>query len=287
GGSWLEVPVLAHLSGSGRLILAAGSAQGLDAGQAVVFGDRWIGRIGPLASNRAAVILWTAPDARTGVLLSEGGERVRAICVGQGEARPPLVNWPEPGTALHPGMKVAYRAEPGGTSALADLGLKLGLLRLQGDPLRGASAWVVEGELPPGAEGRVFVAGGAAGRTRVLAPPVVRVPFHWSLPGDAVLGQQVVAGVLDAPRPVAVLVQAGRVVGPVVARRGRLVWGLRRAPSDWGTQALSLLPGSPRFTRGGGGIPRGLWLGAVGNGVPRLLEDRLEALAAPAGEELP
>jgi len=286
-GSWLEVPVLAHPEGSGRLLLAAGSAQGLETGQAVVFGDRWIGRIGPLRSDRAAVILWTAPDARTGVLLSEEGGRVRAVCVGQGEARPPLVNWPEPGKELHAGMEVAFRPEPGNTAPLADPGWKLGVVRLQGNPLRGASAWVVEGEFPAGAEGRVFVAVSSAGASRVLDPPIVRVPFHWSLPGDAVLGARVVAGVLKAPRPAAVLMQAGRVVGPVVATRGRLVWGLRRAPSDWGAQALSLLPGSPLFTRGGAGIPRGLWLGPGGGGAAPLLEDRLEALAAPAGEELP
>ncbi len=287
GGFWLEVPTLSHARGSGRLVLAAGSEQGLETGQAVVFGDRWIGRIGQVVSRRAAVILWTSPDTRTGALLAPGSGEVRAICVGQGENQPPLVNWPEPGKELHSGMEVRFRAGPEDAAALGDLGLKLGILRSQGDPLRGASAWVVDEDLPAGAEGRVFVAAGAPGAPRVLDPPVVRVPFHWSLPGDAVLGDQVVAGVLEAPRPAAVLVQAGRVVGPVVASRGRLVWGLRRAPADWASQALSLFPESPLFTRGGGGIPRGLWLGAGGTGVPPLLDGRLEALAAPAGEPLP
>ena len=257
GVAWLEVPVLEHQRSVGRLRLAAGREHGLAVDQPVAFGDSWVGRVVEVGDGVAVVLQWNAPAARTGVWLRSEAADLRAVLLGVGRGGPPVVAWIDAGVEPHAGMEVRWRPRAGDPEGPGGA-LRLGRLeelehRLPTDP-----AWCVPGALPSGAEGRVFVAAQAIGHELVAPPPLRRAAASGWLAADAVFGTRSVCVRQSEGLAATVVLQEGRVLGAVGARRGPFSWVARRTPAAWGEEALRLEDGAAVFTRGGGGIPRGL-----------------------------
>lgn len=285
GLAWLEVPVLRSQPGGSDLLLAAGRRHGLAEGMPVVWGHFFLGRISRLSETEALVLRPAAADERTGVRLQqENGEGLEAIAIGRGARLDPVLNWLEAGPEPTAGVPVHFRGRRSDPPALAAAGFLLGRLARRGEASRGDQAWVIEQARPEGAEGRVFVAAGALLPEPIAMPSPAKAPSRGVLACDAVLGNRLSAwqGTEDfAPR---VLLRAERVMGPIVTSRGGLVWVREDRPEDWNGRAVVVQEASRRltraedlprgaaglwFTRGGDGIPRGLWLGRSGDAPSR------------------
>lgn len=278
GMAWLEVPVRSLELERGRLVLAAGADFHLAEDQIVAFGDAFLGRIGAVRPFEADVELWTSADMRTGLgVMLESGERQPAVCFGRGSGGPAVVAWSEDETRFEVGLPLAWRPRPLDPPNLAQARLQMGQLQQIGEASRGDATWVVEQFIPVAAEGRVFVAAGAVGAT-LVAEPARRSSsasaFH--LP-DAVLGNDWFAFASGASFRPTVVVDRGRVNARVEDWRGAWGWARRLPPAGWQDHAVALRlqtgevlaadawrtfdEALPLFTRGGEGVPRGLWLG--------------------------
>ncbi|MGB0953804.1 MAG: hypothetical protein ACPG31_11300 [Planctomycetota bacterium] len=278
GMAWLEVPVQLLELERGRLVLAAGEDFHLAEDQIVAFGDAFLGRIGAVRAFEADVELWTSADMRTGLsVVVEEGPTLPAVCFGRGSGGPAVVAWSEDETRFAPGLPLAWRPRPLDPPNLAQARLHLGQLQSIGDQKRGDATWVVEQSIPVAAEGRVFVAAGAVGATLVAEPSQRKAAASPMLLPDAVLGDDWYAFSSDAGFRPTVVVDRGRVNGQVGDWRGSWGWARRLPPAAWSTDAVALqlqtgevlaadawrdaAEALPLFTRGGAGIPRGLWLG--------------------------
>lgn len=278
GMAWLEVPVRSLELKRGRLVLAAGEDFHLAEDQIVAFGDAFLGRIGAVRPFESDVDLWTSADMRTGLsVLHEEGLPLSAVCFGRGSGGPAVVAWSEDETRFAEGLPLAWRPRPLDPPNLAQARLHLGQLALIGDLERGDATWVVEQSIPVAAEGRVFVAAGAVGATLVAEPAQRKSQGSTMLLPDAVLGNDWYAFASAAPFRPTVVVHHGRVNARVSDWRGSWGWAQRLTPSDWEEDAVALQlqtgevlaaeawsaeeEALPLFTRGGAGIPRGLWLG--------------------------
>lgn len=282
GVAWLEVPVVEVHRSAGRAVLGAGKEHGIAVGQPVAFGDQWLGRIAAAGEGWSELEYWTAANAKTGVWLDSGsGPPGRAFCFGRGRDKAPVLLYKDRNSTPEPGMRLEWRAPARDFAPDFRLPLTVGTLVSKGEQERANLVWEVHGEFPRGAEGRVFVGAGAVFRERVAEPPVRRSRANWALRADAVFGTRLAAAESYEPLD-GVLLQSGRVFGPVVARRGRLAWAYRSAPEEWAEEALAVrfesqameaadrledeaLKGAPLFTRGDARIPRGLWLGHGGD----------------------
>ncbi len=300
GLRWLETPVLEADLAAGELHLAGGRRHGLAPGSPVVFGRLWLGRVAEAGEVSCRALLWTAADARTGVLLEDAEGRLAAVCVGRGRDAPPLVRWVETAGEPRPGMTVRWRRREADPPELASLDLELGVLRQEGDPRRRQERWVVEARLPLGAEGRVWVGAGALGPEPPPRLPLRRRTAEPLLRADAVLGPRL--ALVRSPGAGGALATPAGVAGPVVAGRGELHWIRHRAPLEWGEEALAVDPASGvlepvsaldaqarmrafLYTRGTAGVPRGLPLGPARAGPP-LIRGPLELVSrAPFPEE--
>lgn len=270
GVAWLEVPVGRVDRSRGKLLLAAGADFGLAPGMPVVFGTQWLGRVGETGARTAEVELASGAARRTPVLFAgDRGELMRAVLEGRGGDARPLVRFLEAKGDPVEGAPALFRRGAEDPPAYAALEMDVGALLRVGDPERGTAAWEVDFELPAGAEGRVFVGAGAVSASVVAEPPVVRGPATLALRSDAVFGPRVCALRTDPSLPATVAMVGNRVLGAVVARRGDQVWCSLRPPANWPTATWVGLDANTatredaalRFTRGGDGIPRGLFLG--------------------------
>lgn len=291
GLAWVEVPVVGIERHGSVLRLGAGSALGLAAGMVAACGEEYLGRIAEVEEHAATLRHFTVVDERTGVRLRDAHEVERdAILLGRG-VRPALLAPIEDGAVPSHAGAITFRGRRSDPPALAAAGLRLGHAARDGDPRRGERAWTVSARLPALAEGRVFVAAGAL-PAQVIPPPApasanARETLRW----DAVLGTRFSAFTLDGALPAApaVVQRAGRALGPVLRMRGRMGWVRRDPVEEWVRRdaARAAPAGAPLhgwYTRGSGGVPRGLWLGAAGEPLP----DHGDAsfLVAPFSREL-
>ncbi len=277
GRLWLEVPVLAEPVHD-RLPLGAGADFHLGDDMLVAWGERYLGRLAAIGPNRSEVVLASAPGVRTGVwLVGPDGRRFEGVVLGRGGTSLPVLAWREEGPPPAPGTRVLFRARPGEDPALSRGALLLGELRREGEASRGTEAWVVDFALPPGAEGRVFVAASAVGDRLVAEPGVGVAGARLALHGDAVFAGAAWAVLAPDAAGRGVLLADGRGVARVLVRRGPVVWVRPLRPEDWGAAAVvataaGLRPGDlapldpgDRFTRGRDGSPRGVFLGRRGD----------------------
>lgn len=277
GRLWLEVPVLAEPARD-RLPLGAGADFHLGDDMLVAWGERYLGRLAAVGPTRSEVVLVSSPGVRTGAwLVAPDGRRLEGVVLGRGGALPPVLAWREEGPPPAPGTRVLFRARPGEDPALSRGDLLLGGLRREGEASRGTEAWVVDFALPPGAEGRVFVAASAVGDRLVAEPGVGVAPARPALHGDAVFAEAAWAVLAPEAAARGVLLADGRGVGRVLARRGPVVWVRPLRPEEWGAASVvataaglrpgDLVPFDPgdRFTRGRDGSPRGVFLGRRGD----------------------
>ena len=278
GVAWLEVPVGRAEADQHRLLLAAGADFGLAPGMPVVYADRWLGRIGETGPNTAEVDLASGAARRTPIsLLGDRGQPLRAILQGRGRSHRPLIRDPEAKGEPVEGVVVSFRRGAEDPPPYAGLDLRLGTVVRVGDPQRGSAAWEVDYELPAGAEGRVYVAAGAVTESVVAEPPVRTGPTSVTLRADGVFGARLCALRAPADVPPAVATVDDRVLGRVVAQRGSLLWCSLRPPAGWpATSWVGLADDGAtrgdtalRFTAGGAGVPRGLFLGSRTDPAPR------------------
>lgn len=278
GLAWLEVPVVATDGETGRMTLAAGEDVHLAVGQVVAYADHFLGRVAIVRERTAEVDLITAPNMRTGAaLLLADGEEVAAISLGRGRAGPAVLRWLEQDGLVEQGQRLRWRPRPGDDPNLHAAHLLLGVVAQEGDAERGTASWVVQHQAPAGAEGRVFIAAGAVGPDLVAEIPRLETSARRLLLEDAVLGPGWCAIQADAEHAPTVLVDRGRVGGRILSWRGNWGWCRLMPSSEWADEAVglelsssSVLPWSrwreqtqevALFTRGGLGIPRGLWIG--------------------------
>lgn len=286
GVQWLEVPVGRLNAESGHLLLAAGADFGLAPGMPVVFGDRWIGRVGVTGPQTAEVEICSGAARTTpAILVGDRGLPLRAVLEGRGAGTRPLVRWLDPQAEPVAGTPVRFRRGADDPPPYAQLDLAIGELVNVGDAERGSQAWEVDFSLPPGAEGRVYVAAGAVAESVVAEPPVQSTQAQLALRADGVFGTRLCGlQVLGEVPATAALVQ-GRVLGLIVAQRGTIYWCNRRAPAAWrASEWIGLSAGGElgaaelRFTRGGGGVPRGLFLGSETDAAPAPLAQGLAVI---------
>lgn len=265
GLTWLEVPVVETDLERGQLWLAAGEDFALASGQAVVFGNHWVGRIGRVFPQRAEVQMWIAPGARTGVELLRQDSSVSGVCLGRGLKALPLIRWIHPSGHPASGDRILWRASEEDPPALAKKRYLLGALHRDGDESRGAGEWSAEVALPLEVEGRVWVGAGAVGDSTVAEPIVHRTPCLPVLRGDAVLLGPWQSVLQKDPQPASALAWRGFALGVIKAQRSRYLWALGFTEEDWAAQGFRMQPFGTglvsSFTRGGHGIPRGLQLG--------------------------
>ncbi|MDA1260912.1 MAG: hypothetical protein O3A20_09865 [Planctomycetota bacterium] len=291
GLAWIEVPVVGIERQGSALRLGAGSRIGLAEGMVAACGGAYLGRITEVEEDRALLLHYRAADERTGVRLqSAAGEDIGAILIGRSR-RPALLSPIADGATPNPGCAVQFRGRRSDPPALVAAGLELGVCASFGDLRRGEQAWVVEGTLPSLAEGRVYVAAGALPLLPVKPPEPAQADAVEALRWDAVLGSRFSAYALSESLPHAptVALRAGRVLGPVHRQRGRLCWIRNDDASHWIERgaALAAPDGSAApgwFTRGLGGVPRGLWLAAPGDLPPPT--GAVQFLVAPFTREL-
>ncbi len=294
GTVWWPVPVVERRATSWTL--GVGRAFGLFEGQPVVFGRTWLGRLDRVDEEQAVLRLWTAPEEPTGAWIGGEQDGFPAICLGRREGGEPLVRQIHPDASPADGLEVRWRRREGDPPWFEQGGFRLGVLRRRGDEERREAYWAVEARVPAAAEGRVFVGLGAVPSDPPEEPRPDRAKARVRLLSDAVHGRRL--GLVEAERrvlPTAVAVLGhGRAVGPVVARRGSLCWTAPVQAGAWPGPRIALVegqeidlasdpaalaaPGAALFSRGGGGFPRGLWLGRVGEagGIP---SDELEVVA--------
>ncbi len=286
GMAWIEVPVLGVERGGTALRLSAGSEIGLAEGMIAACGSIYLGRLSEVEPGSALLLHFRAADQRTGVRLQVAdGETRDAILIGRAQLAP-VLNWIEGGWRPDAELKaeVSFRGRREDPPALASAGLRLGSCAREVQRGRNEPVWVVEGAWPRLAEGRVFVAAGALPEkaVRPVAPPSRSA--HGLLTRDAVLGSRLQAFTTDSGFAPEIVTRGSRVLGAVVQRRGTLIWARADAVADWVRSERALQPQTVGerafgfFTRGGNGVPRGLWLGQVGDSAPT----RGEALALRA-----
>lgn len=287
GLAWIEVPVLSVDRERGALRLGAGRTIGLAEGMVAACGGRYLGRLAEVDDDRSLLLHFRAADERTGVRLEGESGSIDGILIGRNQ-RPPVL-MAEGGAPLAEGESVRFRGRASDPPPLRGAGLLLGDVAPFGDRARGEAAWVVEGELPLLAEGRVFVAAGALPAEPVPPPRPAEAPAAESLRRDGVFGERFCAfsGAGGLPAPPAVAERAGRVLGAAVRVRGGLAWVRVEGAAEWIERGEAVRPDEAAahgwFTRGGGGIPRGLWLGAPGDPPPLAGEARW--LAAGSARE--
>lgn len=286
GMAWLEVPVWSLDLERGRLVIAAGADFHLAEGQVVAFGDAFLGRLGEVREHAADVELWTAAGLRTGLsVISDVRLPIRAVCFGRGSGGTAVVEWSEDETGHADGRLLMWRPRPLDPPVLEQSGLRLGVLRQEGDPSRGEATWVVEHAIPAGAQGRVFIAAGAVGTTLIAEPAQRKQSATRLLRTDAILGSDWYALAADTDFVPAVSTEQGKVSGEVRVWRGQWGWARRLAPADWRDRAVALqmeenaVLGAeawmafeqplPLFTRGGTDLPRGLWIGYQDEAAPQ------------------
>lgn len=264
---WIEVPVRERDPSAGELLLAAGSRLGLGEGMVVACGQHYVGRIVGVTADAALVRGVSAADERTGVAVQGAEAAGECIAIGRGRQGSPVLNWiAAGGEPEEDGHEVFFRGRGSDPPALAALGLRLGRAVRQGDAARGDLVWAIEGGWPAAAEGRVCVAAGALPAEPVHAPELLRAPAPPRLAADGVFGAQASCWEAPAGFPPAALLRSGRIVGPVIVAGGGAAWVRADPPAAWGAAAVAI--GRDRFTRGGGGIPRGLWIGREGEAPP-------------------
>lgn len=278
GMEWLEVPVLSLEAEVGRITLAAGSDFHIATGQVVAYGDRYLGRVTEVTAHQATVELVTAPNVRTGVLLSdELGTTSQAVSLGRGRAGPAVLPWLEEADHIAAGQTLTWRPRPLDPPNLTAAKLRLGVTKRIGEEQRGTAVWTIDGTLPTAAEGRLYVAASAVGERLVAEPLQVRTDARRLLLDDAVLGSGWCAVAAETNIKPAVFVDQGQVSGWCSSWRGNWGWFRVAAPASWQNAAVALQSETssvldtsswqnaeqalPLFTRGGQGVPRGLWLG--------------------------
>jgi len=278
GMEWLEVPVLAVEAEVGRITLAAGADFHLGVGQIVAYGNQFLGRVSSVELHQATVDLVTAPNVRTGVLLTAAdGSTTRGISLGRGRAGPAVLPWLQSSDQITAGLVLTWRPRPLDPPNLGAAHLFLGVTAQVGAVQRGNATWVIEGPLPAGAEGRLYIAASAVGERLVAEPLQVRTVAKRLLLDDAVLGAGWIAVAAPAEVVPTVWMDGGQVGGWCSSWRGNWGWFRRVAPAQWQQRAVALetstgavlelakwqnvTPALPLFTRGGQGVPRGLWLG--------------------------
>ncbi|MAW61251.1 MAG: hypothetical protein CMJ94_10500 [Planctomycetes bacterium] len=278
GVAWLEVPVGRMELDRHCLLLAAGADFGLAPGMPVVYGNRWLGRIGATGPSTAEVLLASGAARRTAVVVpGDRDQLLRAVLEGRGGDHRPLIRWPEPKGEPVVGSLVRYRRGSDDPPPYAGLDLRIGSVIRVGDPDRDSAAWEVDFDLPAGAEGRVFVAAGAVSESVVAEPQVRSGATQLALRADGVFGARLCALRAAAGVRAAVATVDDRVLGRVVAQRGELLWCSLRAPAQWPASSWVGLDQNVAtreeaellFTRGGSGVPRGLFLGAQSDPAPR------------------
>ncbi len=266
---WIPVPVREADFAADELLLAAGSREGLAPGMVVACGAHYVGRIAAVSTRSALVRGPAAVDERSGVgILRADGTQLEAIAIGRGRRAPPVLNWLEAGAEPDAGASVSFRGRANDPPELAAAGLLLGKVARWGDAQRGDRVWAVAVARAEAAAGRVCVAAGALPAQAVDAPEVLRTAAAPLLPADAVLGGRLSGWSLDGDFTPAVLVRGGRAAGPVVAAGGGCAWVRGDAPRAWGAAAVAVE--GQWFTRGGAGVPRGLWIGADADRAPRV-----------------
>ncbi len=272
GAAWVEVPVARVDRTSHQLHLLGGSRLGLAPGQTVVFGREWLGRVVEVDAEHSVVRLWSAAGARAGATLRPPGVELRAVIEGRGRVASALLGWLEPHGEPEAGMQVYWRPGFEDLPALASLSLRLGHAEQAGDAQRGDAYWILQGELPAGAEGRVWVAVGAVAETLIAEPGLHRARSRLALLVDGVYGAEVAVVRVDSTQPVAVIFAQGRVAGRVVLQRGAHAWVRRPTLADWSQQAVRLSAagafeeeGVLWYSRGDQRLPRGLPLGRSGD----------------------
>lgn len=278
GMKWLEVPVLAVEPQVGRITVAAGADFHLAEGQLVAYGSQYIGRVSAVKPFQATVELVTAPNVRTGVLLTDSdGLQTKGVSLGRGRAGAAVLPWLQSTDRLHEGQVLTWRPRPLDPPNLSAAQLHLGMTSREGDVQRGNAVWTIDGKLPAAAEGRLYIAASAVGERLVAEPVQVRTAAKRLLLDDAVLGAGWCAVASSTEQPPAVFVDRGQVGGWCSSWRGNWGWFRRVSAWQWQQDAVALETTSgqvldvaqwqsadsalPLFTRGGGGVPRGLWLG--------------------------
>ncbi|MFK5954953.1 MAG: hypothetical protein QM477_00755 [Planctomycetota bacterium] len=278
GMAWLEVPVWSLDLARGRLVIAAGKDFHLAQGQLVAFGNAFLGRLGEVREHAADVELWSAAGLRTGLtVVPESGQPIRAVCFGRGGGGTAVVEWSEDETGYLVGQTLMWRPRPLDPPNLAQAGLHLGTMQLEGDSSRGEALWVIEHSIPVGAQGRVFIAAGAVGKDLIAEPAQKRQVASRLLRTDALLGSDWYALSSPANFTPTVVTDQAKVSGELRVWRSGWGWARRLAPASWDQGAVALDPDAgevlgvkaweassnplPLFTRGGDHIPRGLWLG--------------------------
>lgn len=278
GMKWLEVPVLAVEALVGRITVAAGADFHLAEGQIVAYGSQYIGRVSAVQPFQATVELVTAPNVRTGVLLTDShGLQTKGVSLGRGRAGAAVLPWLQNSDRLSAGQVLTWRPRPLDPPNLAAAQLQLGFSRREGDLERGNAVWTVDGTLPAAAEGRLYIAASAVGERLVAEPVQVRTAATRLLLDDAVLGNGWCAVSSLTEQAPAVFLDRGQVGGWCSSWRGNWGWFRRVPASAWQQNAVGLETSSgqvlsldqwqeavmalPLFTRGGNGVPRGLWLG--------------------------
>ncbi len=292
GAAWLEIPVLRVDRADGELRLGAGANLHLAKGMPVAFGSIFLGRLIEVEAERSTVRLVQAANERTGVYLRAKPEQLgdRAVAVGQSSGKAPLLALIDPDARMWAGSAVIWRPQLADGLAADATALRLGELERVGSRDRGDAAWAIALDFPAGSEGRVFVLASAVG-DKLIAERRTEVEEAWaSLPADGVLGRGWPAISLGAAPVGAVVCSADRAVGVVAVKRGRYAWLRVRPAQLWGREALAVSEedfgiyalnsespaergGEQLYTRGGGAVPRGLWLGTR--------EDGAAPLAAP------
>jgi hypothetical protein len=278
GMKWLEVPVLAVEAEVGRITVAAGGDFHLAEGQIVAYGEQYIGRVSAVKPFQATVELVTAPNVRTGVLLTnQDGAQTKGVSLGRGRAGAAVLPWLQNTDRLGEGQVLTWRPRPLDPPNLAQAKLQMGVTKREGDVQRGNAVWTIDGTLPAAAEGRLYIAASAVGERLVAEPVQVRTAATRLLLDDAVLGNGWCAVASSAQQAPAVFVDRGQVGGWCSSWRGNWGWFRRVPAQQWQENAVALETTSgqilnvnqwqqsaealPLFTRGGNGVPRGLWLG--------------------------
>lgn len=299
GMEWLEVPVVSLETEVGRVTLAAGSDFHIASGQVVAYGDRYLGRVTEVGAHQTTVELVTAPNVRTGVMLQgRAGIRSKAVSLGRGRAGPAVLPWLQEANHIAEGQSLTWRPRPLDPPNLHAAQLRLGVTKRIGDEQRGTAVWTIDGSLPTAAEGRLYVAASAVGERLVAEPLQVQRPARRLLLDDAVLGSGWCAVAADIAVKPAVFAEQGQVGGWCSSWRGNWGWFRIAAPASWQSQAVALQSETtsvlgqkdwqqvdealPLFTRGGNGVPRGLWLG-FRNQAARLPSSELSVIVQADG----
>ncbi len=276
GMVWLETPVLRADPTRHQIEILADPALALAPGMPVAFGSHYLGRLESVQDGIGVVRTWHGADVRTGLAWeNEQGRRVRGVALGRGAGGEAVVQWMAEEQDLREGATVWWRPRPDEPPQLLDADLQLGSLAPTGDATRGSQLWVLQGQFPAGAEGRVFLAAGAVAESLVAEAPVRESSAALLLRADAVFGDAWACFQPHRGESYRVLTGGEVVLGRVRQERGQRMWVKRENLSAWGDDAVLVqeaqllsheeaeaAAAEGRWcTRGMQGVPRGLWLG--------------------------